>query len=88
MLPHCNELILYSSCILFNLLRSVGVCYARMNRSCRLSIFLFFKVPALHHVCDVLRDLVPFVQIKNREKHPWRYVVFGVVLQGFSQQLY
>ena len=25
-------------------------------------------------ICDVLRDLVPFVQLKKREKHPWRTV--------------
>ena len=24
--------------------------------------------------CDALRDLVPFVQFKKREKHPWRNV--------------
>ena len=29
--------------------------------------------------CDTLRDLVPFVQFKNREKHPWRSVVFSKV---------
>ena len=23
-------------------------------------------------ICDALRDLVPFVQFKKREKHPWR----------------
>ena len=22
--------------------------------------------------CDALRNLVPFVQFKKREKHPWR----------------
>ena len=27
-------------------------------------------------VCDALRDLVPFVQFKKREKHPWRSVNF------------
>ena len=26
---------------------------------------------------DVLRDLVPFVQFKKREKHPWRSVTFS-----------
>ena len=26
---------------------------------------------------DVFRDLVPFVQFKKREKHPWRSVTFG-----------
>ena len=25
-------------------------------------------------LCDVLRDLVPFVQFKKREKLPWRSV--------------
>ena len=28
---------------------------------------------------DVLRDLVPFVQFKKREKHPWRSVTFSKV---------
>ena len=26
----------------------------------------------LSYVWDALRDLVPFVQFKQREKHPWR----------------
>ena len=26
--------------------------------------------------CDALRDLVPFVQFKKCEKHPWRSVTF------------
>ena len=28
------------------------------------------------NVCDVLRVSVPFVQLKKREKHPWRSVTF------------
>ena len=36
---------------------------------------------------DALRDLVPFVQFKKREKHPWRRLPFGKVA-GFSLQLY
>ena len=28
-------------------------------------------------MCDALRDLVPFVQFKKREKYPWRSVTFG-----------
>ena len=28
---------------------------------------------------DALRDLVPFVQFKKREKHPWRSVAFSKV---------
>ena len=31
------------------------------------------------HICGVLRDLVPFVQLKKREKHPWRRVNFSKV---------
>ena len=29
------------------------------------------------HHCDVLLDLVPFVQFKKSEKHPWMIVVFS-----------
>ena len=29
--------------------------------------------------CDALHDLVPFVQFKKREKHPWRSVTFSKV---------
>ena len=29
--------------------------------------------------CDSLRDLVPFVQFKKREKHPWKTVTFRKV---------
>ena len=37
--------------------------------------------------CGALRDLVPFVQFKKREKHPWRSVTFSKV-PGFDPQLY
>ena len=37
--------------------------------------------------CDALRDLVPSVQFKKREKHPWRCVNFSKVA-SFSLQLY
>ena len=30
-------------------------------------------------ICDILRDLVTFVQFKKREKHPWRTVTFSKV---------
>ena len=29
-------------------------------------------------ICYALNDLVPFVQFKKREKHPWRSVNFKV----------
>ena len=30
-------------------------------------------------ICDDLRDLVPFVQLKKRKKHPWTSVAFSKV---------
>ena len=33
---------------------------------------------------DVSPDLVPFVQFKKREKHPWRSITFSKVA-GFLQ---
>ena len=37
----------------------------------------------LLHICDALRDLVPFVQSKKLEKPPWRSVNFKRVA-GFK----
>ena len=37
-------------------------------------VFIFSEI-----ICDALRDLVPFVQFKKREKHPWRSVTFSKV---------
>ena len=31
------------------------------------------------YIDDTLRDLVPFIPIKKREKHPWRSVIFSKV---------
>ena len=31
------------------------------------------------YICGALRDLVPFVQFKKREKHSWRSVSFSKV---------
>ena len=31
------------------------------------------------NIYDALRDLVPFVQFKKREKHPWRSDTFNKV---------
>ena len=32
----------------------------------------------LDYIWDALRDLVPFVQFKNLEKHPWRSGIFNL----------
>ena len=42
------------------------------------TIFQFSRVDSKFW-CDVLRDLVPFVQFKKREKHSWRSVTFGLL---------
>ena len=39
-------------------------------------------------ICGALRDLVPFVQFKKREKHPWRSVNFSSKVTDFRMQLY
>ena len=42
-----------------------------------------FTLDGLTHfepMCDALRDLVPFVQFKKREKHPWKSVTFSLQL--------
>ena len=39
----------------------------------------------LGHICDALRDLVPFAHFKKREKNPWKSVNFSKVA-GFSLQ--
>ena len=39
----------------------------------------FMEHPVFHRwscICDTLHDLVPFVQFKKREKHPWKNVTF------------
>ena len=46
----------------------------------RYSVLVQFCLISLRcYKCDALRDLVSFVQIKKREKHPWRNVTFSKV---------
>ena len=33
----------------------------------------------LSSIWDALRDLVPFVQFRKREKHPWKNVTFSKI---------
>ena len=62
-----------------------GVCYFMSN----LYSSWFFEYFVNFHqlTCDVLRDLVPFVLYKKREKHPWRSVNFSSKVADFSLQL-
>ena len=39
------------------------------------------------NICDTLRDLVPFVQIKTRKIYAWRSFTFSKI-EGYSLQLY
>ena len=34
-------------------------------------------LPLAVNFCDALRDLIPFVQFKKREKHPSRIITFS-----------
>ena len=36
------------------------------------------------HICGALHDLVPFVQLKKRKKHPWGSVTFNKVAEKIS----
>ena len=49
--------------------------------------FTHERIRRIHQLTfGALRDLVPFVQFKEREKHPWRIVNFSKVA-GFSLTL-
>ena len=37
------------------------------------------NVVDLINICEALRDLIPFVQLKKREKHPWESVTYSKV---------
>ena len=38
------------------------------------------------YICDASRDLLPFVQFKKREKHPWRSVIPATLLESNTPQ--
>ena len=42
---------------------------------------LLWKFHHCEFIWDVLRDLVPSVQFKKREKHPWRSVTFSPLVK-------
>ena len=37
------------------------------------------NVVDLINICETLRDLIPFAQLKKREKHPWGSVTYSKV---------
>ena len=50
-----------------------------MQRNKIVKVILVYFNPNLIDHSAALRDLVPFVQSKKREKHPWRSVTFSKV---------
>ena len=46
---------------------------------CIMPIHYYQQILQMSNICDALRDLVPFVQFKKSEKHPWRSVTFSKV---------
>ena len=60
--------------------------YAAEN-SCTYECAYTYLASSGTYICDALRDLVPFVQFKKREKHPWWAATFCKIA-GFSLQLY
>ena len=50
-----------------------------------MKLFEIWKRSLSIHICDVLHDLVPFVQFRKRKKHPWRSVTFSKV--AFNEQV-
>ena len=50
--------------------------------------FTLIKALINRMICDALRDLVPFIQIKKREKHPWRAVTFSKVAGGLNLKIW
>ena len=56
---------------------------SEMKRGFILNQNLKAKNLLIESICVALRDLIPFVQFKKREKHPWRSVNFSKVA-GFS----
>ena len=43
------------------------------------TFYVKFFIFSKYVIYDVLRDLVPFVQFKKSEKHPWRSVTLSKV---------
>ena len=51
---------------------------------CFYEVSKFVRQSYIYNICGALHDMVPFVQFKNRGKHPWRSVTFSKVA-GFSE---
>ena len=57
----------------------------QVNEADTLETLCFTLTP--FKICDALRDLVAFVRLKKREKHPWRSVDLTLLHGCFSSFL-
>ena len=56
-----------------------------VKKTAQVPLFTLFTYCGIYCVlCDVFRDLVPFVQFKKGQKHPWRSATFGKVPDVWS----
>ena len=51
----------------------------KLHFLCSVTVMHTLKLISLLKQCDALRDLVPFVEFKKHEKHPWRSATFRTV---------
>ena len=60
---------------------TVSIQFQRFNSNMIQQYLIIVKKPhwEIMFSCGTLHDLVPFVQFKKREKHPWRSVTFSKV---------
>ena len=64
--------------LFFHLLQVVSdLSFCGLIKILKLTNHFIFRI-SRKRICDVLRNLVPFVQFKKRGKHPWRMFSVGV----------
>ena len=61
----------YSYFIYFTDMKLIHFCLEKISH-----VITKYLISRVFFKCDVLPDLVPFVQFKKREKHTWRSVFF------------
>ena len=89
---HANHICIFRTENWFDMLKYRATNYLlhnwhRIPATCKL-LFNGVKVYGIRQLlCDVLRDLLPFVQFKKLKKAPWRSFTFSKVA-NFSLQIY
>ena len=88
LIPFCHDFVLLHEAVLLHC--SIALVYNHIYKFPAVHTFwsdmlciAYYILDLLNvciYICDTLRDLVPFVQFKKREKHPWRSVTFSRLL--------